>query len=282
MRTRTSRTTRKSVKLAIAVPLVALGLSGLTACEFGSDDKADATKPTASASGGDKATGKATDEPTDKASGKDDSKASGKPTGKPTGKDTKPAAGAPSSDELVDALLNAQEVPAGYTAGEADTDMDDGSLDADSVVSDPRCTTLLTGSAGSTAKAEREFMKETLDADDQEGVIVTLISDAPDELQKDFDEYTSALKACSSFSETNGNDSWEYEITEVRLGTHGDDSVSYRLKVSSEGQTRSYGYVMASRHGAVGVTVAAHSTYTEPDPPSQFVTGQIQKVEEMG
>ncbi|MGW0660830.1 hypothetical protein [Streptodolium elevatio] len=278
MRTRTSRTTRKSVKLAIAFPLVALGLSGLTACEFGSDDKADATKSTASASGADKATDKASGKP----SGKDDPKATAKPTGKPTGKDTKPAAGAPASDELVDALLNAQEVPAGYTAGEADTDMDDGTLDPDSVVSDPRCTTLLTGSAGSTAKAEREFTKETLDADDQEGVIVTLISDAPDELQKDFDEYTKALKACPSFSEKTGNESWEYEITEVRLGTHGDDSVSYRLKVSSDGQVRSYGYVMASRHGAVGVTVAAHSTYTEPDAPTQFVTGQIQKVEEMG
>ncbi|WP_436778022.1 hypothetical protein [Yinghuangia sp. YIM S09857] len=277
MRTSTFRTTRnsgrKSVRLAIAVPLVALGLSGLTACEFGSDDKDHVGKPTASATGS--ADAKGSDKPGDKP-GDDDPKASGKPSGKDTG----PAADVPSSDELADALLNAQEVPAGYTAGEADTTMDDGTLDPDSVVSDPRCETLLAGTS-SQGKAERTFTKDTLDADDEEGVIVTLTSDDPDTLQKDFDKYAAALKACSSFRETNGNDSWDYEISEVRLGTHGQDSISYRATVMSEGDVRSHQYVMASRHGAVGVTVSAYSVSSPPDAPTRFTSGQIQKAEEI-
>lgn len=283
MRTRTSRTTRKSVKLVIAVPLVALGLSGLTACEFGSDDKAEGTKPGASATS-DAGKGKPDDKntkPGDQPSDKPSGKASDKPSTKPGAKDDKPAADPVSSDKLAEVLLNAQEVPAGFIAGDVDTSVDPTTTDNE--VSDPRCKTLVSDNVDkdSTGRAEREFKKETLDADDQEGVSVSLVSHDADELEKRLGTYITAIKACASFSETDGTDVWDYEISDVRTGTYGADSVSYRLSIATNGQEGSYGYVVAARRGSIGMTVASFSNSAPPPLPTQFVTGQIQKVEDI-
>ncbi|WP_436787104.1 hypothetical protein [Yinghuangia sp. YIM S10712] len=250
---RTSRSSR-TAKLA-AVPLLALALTGATACEFGSDDEKNASSVSS-------------DKPSDKSSDK------------PSDKGGPPA----TAEQLTDALLTSQEIPAGYTAGDAR--VPDPSSDPEDVVSDPACEVLVGDnmSEGAAAEIERRYTKDGTgsNGEDEDHVQIGLVSNDHDVLKRKLDAYVKALRACSSFEVTNGNDSYGYEISDVRTGRHGADSVSYRLTFLSEGQVAAYANNVVSLQGSTGMMVMAFSLDGMPDEPTRFVTGQLRKIGEIG
>lgn len=247
---RSSRTTR-----LVAAPLLALALTGATACEFGSDDE----KGTAPGSSGSPAS-------------------SGKPSDK-SGNGGKPA----TVEQLTEALLTSQEIPAGYTAGDAAVP---DPADPDNVVSDPACAILVSDEMdeGATAQIERAYTKDGTGSagEDQDSVTIGLTGADHDALKKKLDAYIKALRACSSFEMTNGNDSYGFEVANVRTGRHGADSVSYDLTYLSEGEVAGYGSHVVVLEGSTGVSVQAFSLDAMPDEPARFVTGQLGKVGEIG
>ncbi|MCF2530603.1 hypothetical protein [Yinghuangia soli] len=272
MRTATSRK-RFAVKFAI-VPLAALALAGLTACE--DNDLPSKQAPTDAASAGkdapqdDKDTKGAKDDKNDKSTGKPD--ASGKPTGK-----ADPAAKPASSAKLSDTLLNAQEIPAGYSSGAVNTDPDE---EERSEASDERCQPLVNGSMDKRAIGQAEVDFEKDGAEGKELVSVGLVSRPEADLKSIFDEYVAALKVCSSFEATQGTETLQYRVTGVQTGKYGPNSVVFKLEVT-DGTVSSYGHAVLAYRGSTGISVGAISTEGLPAVPDTFARGQIQKVEEM-
>lgn len=276
---RNTTTSRKAATLA-AVPLLALALSGLTACQA-EDDKGTVAASASATAGGDNKTGdKPEAKADDKKSADPSAKGSGQPTGKPgkpsTAKPTKPSTGKGIVPDaaLAEALLNAQEAPAGYTAGDATPS----EPSEPGTVSDIACEVLVSDFlTKDAADVEREFGKDDAVGD---SVTVALTSNDPAVLKERLDAYVDALGMCASFSSTDANGTYDYRISDVRTGVRGADSVTYRLIVM-KGTDAAYGHVTIVVRNNTAMMVGALSLDGKPAEPTQFVAGQLQKMEEI-
>jgi hypothetical protein len=271
---RATRPSRKAARLA-TVPLLALALAGLTACE--SDDKSDAngssSAPASSSPSSSKKDASAEPDSTGKAS----QGATKSPNGKPS------ATGRPvTTQQLSDALLTAQEIPEGFTAGDIDTSKDSS---PEPQVSKQQCAILIGGgSYEAPVKAEREYESTSLDGDVAAAagrINIGLASDDPAALKAYFDEYSDAVKACSSFRESDDGKIFEYRIDDVEEGVYGSDSIAFDIVVIQDGQPVAYGHNTMVLKGNLGAGVGAYSEHQLPEPPTTFIRGQLQKLDDL-
>ncbi|WP_143658292.1 sensor domain-containing protein [Embleya scabrispora] len=205
-------------------------------------------------------------------------------TGSSPSKPARPTADSrtiPAADTLTAALLNAQEIPAEYSADgpEPATPEDAPRL------SDPRCAPLLDTSLDQrTAAIQQKYRKTTLDATVQptEGVITELSSSQHAVLKREFDAYVAALKVCSSFSETNEDGTVDrYTITDVAVGRHGADTVAFRMRDDHPTDGRLYAYLVVAVKGDVAMQMASFAQAGPAEVPSAMITGQLSKVAEI-
>ncbi|MDI2127479.1 hypothetical protein [Yinghuangia seranimata] len=263
----------KAARLAL-VPVLGLALAGLTACN--DDKKADASAGSSASSDAGNSGGLWGGPSKSPDAGKAD-------TAKPGTGGKSPAAGAnakqPSTDDLTAALLNAQEIPAGYTPGDPDQSRDTEAKDSE--VSDPRCKTLVYDSLDATSVGHivQTYVKAPADGGQpREAVAIALDSQSNASLRQYVESYAAALKACPSFTETQKDGTVEkYTVTTVQTGKYGADSVSFRLQDDAK-DGRKYMYFVVAVKGTVSVQVAAVSADGPPAEPTQFAKGQIDKV----
>lgn len=264
---------RRCVRRA-APPLSALVLvAGLSACEFGSDDaktaepKAASTQPGKPGDATPGAGGSADPKPVD------DKSVAPKP----------PRTGAPAADtpatkaQLVAALLNAQELPAGMrvkgTAEPQNRDVP--------TVSDPKCQPLLGQGRTSVATIERELIGGT----GPRGVVqsdtdIVLSSYPTEQLDRQWSSYLAAAKTCKRFTFQVDGGTAEYSVLDVRPDAYGPGSIEISSMLRLGPDTAPMTQAVA-RIGTTVVQLRAtgeDNTTTVPTFADHLVQGQIDKV----
>ncbi len=182
---------------------------------------------------------------------------------------------APSTEELTAMLLDSGEVPSGYEA--QDERKPDRHWSDETHVTPDKCQAVIDHSFGSGATADIERVYRGSD-----GVtVVNLIGLGHGELVERVGAHTDTLRGCGSFHEANGNDWWDYRISEVRTGTHGPDSVSWRVDYISEGELAAYEHHVLTVKDSIGieVTVQTEPEKGKPNAPTALVDAQLKKID---
>jgi hypothetical protein len=183
----------------------------------------------------------------------------------------------PTKEQLTGMLLTAGETPSGYRA-EDERAPRTGRQSSDNKVAPEACGSLIDGTFAKDAPAavERPYQGES----ELNVVSIALVGDGHDELVRRLESVTDTLRACAKFEQRDGNDSWTHEITGVKTGTFGADSVSWQYDYFSEGRLahRSHSVMVVTDTVAVTVTVTVDPDRKRPDAPTDFVKPQLAKI----
>lgn len=229
------------------VPLTALALVGLTACQ--KSDDAD-SKPSASASAD---------------AGQNSA-------------DKSPA----SDDQLSAVLLDGKDVPTGYTAGQIKTERDDKS----DMTADPAECGALNGLGGAdpVGHAERSYATGGKDPESDDSVRVSVNSAPHDQLKAQFDAAMAALKnkKCSTYQLVQGSTTVSTTVVEVKNAPFGKDSVTYKVTLTGP-DNRSLAIAVNTivLKGTTGLAVSSFATPGMGDPAdtAPWVTAQLAKLD---
>ncbi|MGA4543917.1 hypothetical protein ACPA54_28405 [Uniformispora flossi] len=227
------------------VPLTAIALVGLTACQKSDDAK---STPSASVSA---------------SAGKD-----------------KSADAAPATDDQLSAvLLDGKDIPAGYTGGKVTTERQDKS----NLKTTPAECGVLNGINGPepVGYAERSYATGGKDPEGDDSVQVSLSTASRDKLKTQFDSAVAALKTCAQYNITKGTDApVTTVIVDVKNAPFGKDSVTYRVSlVGAQHQGLAVATITVVLKGTTGMSVMSIAAVGEPADPTPFVTTQLAKLD---
>ncbi|MGR6999590.1 hypothetical protein ACU686_18040 [Yinghuangia aomiensis] len=221
MRTRMPR--RAAIKAV--VPLTAIALVGLTACQK-SDDDAKST-PSASVSAD---------------AGKNDANAT-----------------PPTDDQLSAVLLDGKDIPAGFNGGKVKNDRSDTSGET---AAPAECGVLAgIGSPDPVGHAERSYATGGNDPESDDSIRVSMSSAPRDQLKKQLDDAVKALKTCTVYTVSQGADAITFTVSDVKAAPYGKDSLSYRVTVADATQ-RAMGTAVNTLvlKGATGLAVTSFAS----------------------
>lgn len=230
------------------VPLTAIALVGLTACQK-SDDDAKST-PSASVSAD---------------AGKNDA-------------NTTP----PTDDQLSAVLLDGKDIPAGFNGGKVKNDRSDTSGET---AAPAECGVLAgIGSPDPVGHAERSYATGGNDPESDDSIRVSMSSAPRDQLKKQLDDAVKALKTCTVYTVSQGADALTFTVSDVKTGPYGKDSLSYRVTVADATQ-RAMGTAVNTLvlKGATGLAVTSFASPGKGDPVdgAAFVKAQSAKLDAM-
>ncbi|NUS57216.1 MAG: hypothetical protein HOV66_20515 [Streptomycetaceae bacterium] len=230
------------------VPLTAIALVGLTACQK-SDDDAKST-PSASVSAD---------------AGKNDANAT-----------------PPSDDQLSAVLLDGKDIPAGFNGGKVKNDRSDTSGET---AAPAECGVLAgIGSPDPVGHAERSYATGGNDPESDDSIRVSMSSAPRDQLKKQLDDAVKALKTCTVYTVSQGADAITFTVSDVKTAPYGKDSLSYRVTVADASQ-RAMGTAVNTLvlKGATGLAVTSFASPGKGDPAdgAAFVKAQSAKLDAM-
>ncbi|MFI1582685.1 hypothetical protein [Embleya sp. NPDC020630] len=234
----------------VVVPLTALALFGLTACEKSGGDAKEKPSGSASASAD---------------SGKGDQNAT------------------PATDRQLSAvLIDGKDIPAGYGGGKVSNERSPDK--PGQVVSPAECVAL--GSGGTShpvGHAERSYAIAPADPESDDSVRVSLSSAPRDVLRKQLDDGIKALSSCAHYTLTEGGDVTTFAVTDVKVGVRGKDSVSYKVAVSGNGRLLGTAVNTLVLQGTTGLAVTSFATPGKGDPADTgpFVSAQLSRLDKM-
>ncbi|WP_126635210.1 hypothetical protein [Embleya hyalina] len=234
----------------VVVPLTAVALFGLTACEKSGGDAEDTPSASASISAAaDRADKNAT----------------------------------PATDRQLSAvLIDGKDIPAGYGGGKVSNERTPDK--PGEVVSPAACVAL--GSGGTShpvGHAERSYAIAPGDPESDDSVRVSLSSAPRDVLQKQLDDGIKALGSCAHYTVTKGGDVTTFAVTDVKVGVRGKDSVSYKVAVSTNGRLLGTAVNTLVLRGTTGLAVTSFATPGKGDPADTgpFVGAQLSGLDRM-
>lgn len=234
-----------------AVPLLAL--AGVTACE--SEDK-----PAA----------RTAQSPSSKGDGKDDKGDEQK--GEFRG--TEPEI-VPTNEQTADVMLTAEEAPRGYKAGPVNKLF--ASWNDNYRVAPEKCAGVIDDSLTRDLVGSARFFREKGTAED--GVMVRVFGGDRVDLAKRLDDFATTVEGCTSFQESNGTGTWDYQVSDVRRGTYGPGSVSYRFThVEDSYVVHNYRVLTVDGTVVTDVSSEAEAKSGKPDEPTGFVQAQRDKI----
>ncbi|WP_345676428.1 hypothetical protein [Yinghuangia aomiensis] len=181
----------------------------------------------------------------------------------------------PTNEQTAEVMLTAEEAPRGYEAGPVNKLFV--AWSGNYRVTPEACTGVIDDSLTRGLVGSMRFYAEKGTAED--GVWINVFGGDHDDLVKRLDDLAAAVEGCTSFQESNGTDWWDYKVGDVRRGTYGPGSVSYRFTyVEGTLVVDKYRVLTVDGTVAVDVTSEAEAKSGKPDEPIGFVNAQRDKI----